>query len=177
MTLWFKDWLGGMLIAVVGSVVIALICVLILSLLGSSVWTELLLDPPFRKPEIVAYYAQSLMQQIQLASFAWIGTALAGFALWQIANLISRPSGPGQIRWSWRSLNWFLLLALVGTAGALAPHWLLTVRLDTVAAEAAQRLAAILGLLAAVLFWLLSVLCAGRMMRAAVPLGRLMPVR
>lgn len=177
MTLWFKDWLVGMVIAIVGSAVIALICVLILSLQGSSVWNELLLDAPFRKPEIVAYYAQPLMQQLQLASFAWIGTALAGFALWQITNLVSRPTGPGQIRWSWRSVHWFLLLVLVGTAGALAPYWLLAVRLDTVDAEAAQRLAAILGPLAAILFWILSVLGAGRMMRPAVPLGRLMPVR
>ena len=177
MTAWFRDWLTGLAVAIVTAAGLALLCVLVLSLQGSPFWTELLLEPPYRKPELVGSYAPELMEHVQWSAFACIGAALAGFTLWQLTVLVARPTGPGQVRWSWRSIVWLTLLVLVGGAGGIAPYWLLAVRLDGVDAEAARRLAAILGPVAISLFWLLSVLSAGRMMRPAVPLGRMMPVQ
>lgn len=175
MTPWLKDWLFWMLVAVAAAAVLALLNVFALSFVSSLFWTDMLLEAPYRKPEVVAFYTPDLTQQIRLCGLACIGAAFAGFCLWQLALLAARPTGPGQVRWSWRRIVWSLILGIVAIAGGVAPYWLLTVQLDTADAEAARRLAAILALLSAMLYWLLSIIAAGRMMRPAVPLSRLMP--
>ena len=177
MTGWMKDWLGGLGIAVGVCGVLAIATLFVMAFLGNGVWADMLLEPRYSAPELGGAYSEVLAAQVRLAVLACVGVVFAGFLLWHVAMLLFRPTGPGQVRWGWRLLLWLTLFVAVCGAGCFMPYWMLAIQLFTVNGEAALRFAAALGLVAGVAYWLVSLMAAGRMMRPALPLGRLVSVR
>jgi hypothetical protein len=135
---------------------------------ASLVW---MLKPAYQVPELLPSYTPELVEGIRFSLASCIGSATIGFVFWDLVILISRPSGPGQIRTSWRRVIWWLTwVSVLITAGVL-PYVALTFWLDTVEIVVATRLAVGLSLVAVLVFWLLSAVGAEPMMRPAVPLG------
>ena len=146
-------------------------------LLDGDTLANALLKPAYKLPELIPAYVPALRAGLQASLATGAGAGLAAFAVWVAATRLARPTGPRQVGRSWRLPLWFTLAGLAVVVAYLAIAYRILGRMEPVEEVTANRLAAIVGVGAAGLFWLLSLLGTERMMRPAVPLAPLLMAR
>ena len=138
---------------------------------------EAMLKPDYKLPELISAYVPGLRDALQATLLTGARSALAAYVIWVASTRLARPTGPRQVGRGWRFPLWCVLAILAAVISYLAIEYRILGPLEPVEGVTANRLALVVGLAAALLFWLLSLLGTERMMRPAVPLAPFLTAR
>ena len=129
---------------------------------------DLMLDEAFRLPELLSNYIPELRQAVQHSLTLGCTLALGNFLAWVLITRLARPSGPGQVARGWSRLAWWVL-AVVTAVGAFFIVWAWVLAgLDTIDRQVAIRFAALVAVVALIVFWVLCLFGTELMLRPAV---------